>query len=64
MEAVADELHAGPGVEGRADDPRGPVEEGGHGVEEMGGVGGPGVEGRHGGVVVRGGVAQGDGAEL
>jgi len=64
VQSVADELHAGLRVEGRADDPRVPVEEGVHPVIQMCCVAGPGGESGHGGVVVRRGVPQGDGADL
>lgn len=50
--------------QGRADDPGLPVEEGGHGVEEVGGVAGPRTIGRHGGLIAGSGVAEGDGAGL
>ena len=64
VQAVADQLHRGAAVQRRADDPGLPVEEGGHAVEEVGGVAGARAKGRHGGVIAGGGVAQGDGARL
>ena len=62
MEPVGDQLHGGPGVQSGGHHPGFPVVEGGHGVEQMGGVGGPGLIGGHGRVIVRRGVAQGHGA--
>ena len=62
VQAVTDQLHRGAAVQGRADDPGLPVEEGGHGVEEVGGVAGPRTIGRHGGLIAGSGVAEGDGA--
>ncbi len=64
VQAVTDQLHRGAAVQGRADDPGLPVEEGGHGVEEVGGVAGPRTIGRHGGLIAGSGVAEGDGAGL
>ena len=63
VQAVADDLRAGAGVEGRADDARLAVVDGRHGVEEVGGVAGAQGVGVGGGVVIGLRVADGHGAE-